>query len=247
MKQKLWPKLWAAFSVLLVACAYNRPITTPMQQVNYPALADLPTEQKQLLIFLPGIGGKLSDFERYDFIRLLQEKYPAMDVKLLDAHFSYYRQSLIVNRLHNEVILPAKAQGYCQIHLAGISLGGYGALLYLREQGDTLIDSISLLAPYLGEPKHYAHLLDASKTAQDSDNKLNIWPWLTRLTETQKQLLYLAYGEQDRLVDGQNLLAGLLASDHSFTMAGKHRWPVWRSLWQKGLSTNKLLPATTCP
>lgn len=247
MKIKHWRHKLIILSVLLTACAYKRPITEPIMQVHYPALLDVPVAEKQLLVFLPGIAGKLSDFERYDFIRLLQQRYPAMDVALVDAHFAYYRQKIILDRLQNEVILPAKNKGYCKVHLAGISLGGYGSLLYMREYGDQFVSSFSLLAPYLGDARFYAHVLDNTKKAEAVDDELNLWPWLSSLTKEQKQLIYLAYGEQDKLLDGQNALASLLPGGHSFTMAGKHRWPVWRALWQQGLESGQLLPATACP
>jgi len=247
MKIKHWRNKVVILSILLTACAYKRPMTEPITQVHFPALVEVPVEQRQLLVFLPGIGGKLADFERYDFIHLLQQRYPTLDITLVDAHFAYYRNRVILDRLQNDVILPAKNKGYCQIHLAGISLGGFGSLLYMREYGDAFVSSFSLLAPYMGEPTFYAHVLDPAKTPQAINDPLNLWPWLSSLTAEQKQLIYLAYGEQDKLLDGQNALASLLPSEHSFTIAGKHRWPVWRALLQQGLASGQLLPAMPCP
>ncbi len=49
-----------------------------------------------------------------------------------------------------DVVLPARAAGYDTIWLAGTSLGGIGALLYLRDHPDDLAGVLAL-APYLGE------------------------------------------------------------------------------------------------
>lgn len=244
---KVWRHKLVIFSILLAACASKRPLTVPIGQIYFPAPAEQTAiHERQLLVLLPGIGGKLSDFERYGFVTTVQQQYPLMDVILVDAHFAYYKQRVFLDRLHQDVMLPARQKGYCRIHLAGISLGGYGSLLYYRQHGD-VPDSVSLLAPYLGEAQFYQHLLDSSKTVQGQEDDLNLWPWLGNLSVEQKAAVFLAYGAQDKFADSNGLLAGLLPTGHSFTIAGKHRWPVWQALWQQGIGSGQLVPAKLCP
>jgi pimeloyl-ACP methyl ester carboxylesterase len=52
-------------------------------------------------------------------------------------------------RLRAEVIEPAQARGYDDIWLLGVSIGGFGSLLYAGEFPAD-IRGIVLLAPYLG-------------------------------------------------------------------------------------------------
>lgn len=241
---KYWRHALFICVIFLAACAHKRPATVPMPQLAFNAPVAHQGE-KQLLILLPGIGGKLGDFERYGFIDAVRAARPELDVVVMDAHFGYYRERQIIERLRQDVIVPAKGKGYCAIHLAGISLGGYGALLYLRTHAQD-VASVSLLAPYLGERKHYQHLLDQSHGADHLNDPLNLWPWLQALSDQQKAKIRMAYGREDKFVESLDLLAGLLPSDASFTIAGKHRWPVWQSLWHEGLKTQQLVPKQVC-
>src|SRR5207249_3519902 len=74
---------------------------------------------------------------------------PAPDVVLVGATFNYYRTGLLVPRLHEQVIQPARAQGYKEIWLIGGSMGGMGVLLYEYQHPGELTGLI-LMSPYLG-------------------------------------------------------------------------------------------------
>ena len=65
-------------------------------------------------------------------------------------HFGYYLRRTAIERLREDVIVPAQRKGYGEIDLVGISLGGFGALYYaMHHPGE--IARLFLLAPYLGE------------------------------------------------------------------------------------------------
>ena len=56
----------------------------------------------------------------------------------------------IVERIREDIIIPAKARGYRNIWMLGISMGGMGAIWYDRTHpGD--VNGLILLSPYLGE------------------------------------------------------------------------------------------------
>lgn len=240
---KHWRHKLLLMVVVLTACAFKRPMTEPINHRVYAA----PQEeqgQKSLLVLLPGIGGKVGDFEQYGFIEAVQKRHPLTDVIVVDAHFAYYRSETLIERLYQDIFLPAQQKAYCRIDVAGISLGGYGSLLVLRRYPQ-LINQVYLLAPYLGEEQHYRYLLEG-KTEPSDNNEHNLWPWLIGLNATEKARIQLAYGEQDKFSTSLQLLQSLLPAEGSFTIAGKHRWPVWQTLWQQGLNRHQWLSNPSC-
>ena len=86
---------------------------------------------KTLLIMLPGRGDRASSFVTAGFVDIADRHQ--FDVLAVDAHFGYYAERILVERLHEDIIAPAKARGYENIWLLGISMGGLGALLYAAE------------------------------------------------------------------------------------------------------------------
>src|SRR5712672_3477612 len=57
------------------------------------------------------------------------------DIVVADLHFGYYLRQTAIERLREDVILPARTRGYQCISLVGISLGGFGALYYAESSG----------------------------------------------------------------------------------------------------------------
>lgn len=106
-------------------------------------------------MLLPGIGDYASAFADHSFVEMLRDEHYGIDVVAVNAHFKYYEAHNLVEQLHQHIVLPALVQGYRRIHFAGVSLGGFGVLLYQREHPE-LVASAILLAPYLGEEVDYA-------------------------------------------------------------------------------------------
>jgi pimeloyl-ACP methyl ester carboxylesterase len=73
----------------------------------------------------------------------------AFDVVVVGPEFGDYVSGTFAERLRAEVIEPAQARGYDDIWLLGVSIGGFGSLLYAGEFPAD-IRGIVLLAPYLG-------------------------------------------------------------------------------------------------
>src|SRR5690625_6784033 len=73
----------------------------------------------------------MESFPNHGFVATGSE----LDIDMLaaDAHFGYYRERTFVQRLHEDIILPARQQGYQHIWLLGLSMGGFGAVLYCNE------------------------------------------------------------------------------------------------------------------
>ena len=91
-------------------------VTEPVRVKHYRS--DDPA--RELLIFLPGIGDVLEDYESRGFIDAAHKSGVALDITVADMHFGYYVTRTAVERLRDDIVLPAQAEGYSRISLAGI-------------------------------------------------------------------------------------------------------------------------------
>ena len=196
---------------------------------------------EQLLIFLPGIGDLPEDYEINGFIDAVRQSEISIDMAVADLHFGYYLTRTAIERLREDVVLPAREMGYKQISLAGISLGGFGALYYAMYHPEDIF-RLYLLAPYLGEESIIAELSDAggakqwkSEKVMESDYTRRLWQWLKDYSEGEKRFprLYLGYGLQDNFARANELLADLLPRERIYAIDGRHDWYTWKRLWNK--------------
>lgn len=206
-----------------------------------------------LLVMLPGAYSDIDEFENEGgYLTALRERRIAADVVLADAHMAYYFDKSIVDRLREDVMQPARAAGYRQVWIAGISLGGFGALLHEQmEPGQTA--GLLVIAPYLGEKPLLSQIERAGSLArwqapagpQGQEAEVRIWRWMQRhlASPAPQPPLYLAFATRDRMAQGHALLASALPPDRVFTTPGGHDWPEWRRLWLQALDT---LPLPRC-
>jgi len=232
-------KRWRIFSPLLRAQVPVR--LNHYASVNHP---------QELLIFLPGIGDVLEDYEFRGFIDAARRNAVPFDMTVADLHFGYYIKRIAIERLREDIILPARAKGYTRISLAGISLGGFGALYYAMHHPED-IARLFLLAPYLGDERVIGEISQAGgvkswspdTTSAEHDEPRKLWRWLKRVANGTGSLslvdFYLAYGLQDAFAAGNNLLAELLPAGHVYKIRGKHDWTTWSSLWDMLLAQSQ--------
>lgn len=229
----------------LAGCYYLRSADAPMTRLFYAHESDYAYQESftptaaDLLVLLPGIAGTPEEFASKGLIEQVAAADMPVDVLVANAHFGYYRERSLLHRLQEDVLAPARAAGYQRIYVAGISLGGFGALLHWRDTGGETVDAILLLTPFLGEPEYYAHKLDDNRQAQALDEDKNIWPWLETTSEAMRRHWYLARAESDRFMVPNGLLAEMLPEDNHVTLPGDHNWPTWRRLWPELLSLLK--------
>ena len=100
-----------------------------------------------LIVLLPGFSDGPASFDNQGMIDIVRRIAPAFDAVATDAHFAYYRNQSIVERLHADVIEPITGQ-YRTVWLVGISMGGLGAASYAMEHPD-VVAGVILLAPYM--------------------------------------------------------------------------------------------------
>jgi pimeloyl-ACP methyl ester carboxylesterase len=219
-------------------CAWLVPAERPIHSINFQSKEN---GRGNLLIFLPGIGDLPEDYERNGFIEAVRRSEISIDIIVADLHFGYYLTRTAVERLRDDIVLPARGMGYRHIALAGISLGGFGALYYAMHHPEDIF-RIFLLAPYLGDADIIAEITEAggpktwhSEDAVQSDYQRNLWQWLKEYEAQRFPALYLGYGRQDIFVAAHELLAGLLPKEQVYVIDGRHDWHTWKYLWSKFL------------
>lgn len=213
----------ALLALGVAGCASWRSADAPMYTQTDASRCTLRADT--LLVLLPGVYAHPDEFVREGFVQAVNDARLAVDVVRVDAHLNYYERDTFVDRLRQDVIAPAKARGYRAIWIAGISLGGFGGLIYAKAHPSD-VAGLVVLAPYLG---------DAA-----------IWPWLSGYADAAPghPLLYLGYGKADRFAASNGLLAAALPTSQVFTTGGGHDWAPWLRLWKAMLPT---LPLPRCP
>ena len=229
------------------ACSQKRPPVTPLP-VQYYESGNRPSST--LLVLLPGIHDPIDEFETHGFIDALRQTEQACDLVSVDAHYGYYDAGTSVERLHQDVILPAQQAGYTDIRIVGLSLGGYGDLLYANRH-PSKISTLVLLAPWLGDEELIDSLTAADglehwipNNTDDKESLQAIWLQLKEnsTAATDFPELYLGYGSTDKFGQAHALLASTLPDDHVFTVAGGHNWTSWKQLWKQMLGKKILCP-----
>lgn len=228
------------FSITGPACSHLRTTPIPLRSLRRSVQPEGEGRATTLIVMLPGRGDRLGDFERHGFISTLRDANIRADVVMVDAHLGYYYKRTIIERLQADVFAPARAQGYRRIVVAGISLGGLGALLSARDQPAS-VDGLILLSPYVGNHVGLFQEIGAAGgpalwAAKERPTKGNvdreIWTFLGRRASTLPPT-WLFFGADDYLKVGQRLLADLLPPHQVTVIPGAHDWATWQKLWQK--------------
>jgi pimeloyl-ACP methyl ester carboxylesterase len=250
----------ASWATGLSGCALmSQPSHLPMD-VDYDINACAKTQAPVLLVLLPGANMTTQELQEEGFVAAVRKQGLAVDVAIADANLRYVFDGSMMRRMADEVVGPARAQGYQRIWLAGISLGGYVALGYAQKHPGQ-IEGLMLMAPYLGRRgviddiraaggpaawRRTAQPRTSAATPEDIDHGL--WMWLTADRDNtlladrdntsnaaQRPPIWLGYGSEDRFADSHKLLAGLLPTDRVQAVPGGHDWPPWRALWSQWL------------
>ena len=221
-------------------CSYQTQIPIPVLEYGETDAS----KNKNLLIFLRGIGGNIEDFEKYGLVDDVKSRNVPVDIVIPDAHFGYYHSESIVRRLKIDIIDPAREKGYQKIWLAGFSMGGLGSLLYLKNY-PTDIDGVLLISPMLGWNPICEEIADAGGISKwepgankDQNWEYLIWGWIKEYTKSPQKYppIYLGYGSDDYIVgSGPILLGTALPKDHVFSIPGNHDYKTLRKIWQKHL------------
>jgi pimeloyl-ACP methyl ester carboxylesterase len=219
----------------LAGCAAGGDITRPVPTTFVPA----PQPAHRLVVMLPGRGDSLQSLTDTGIAQLIQQRWPDADVVLTGLTMPFYRQGRAAQRLHDEVIEPARRPAYRQVWLAGISLGGMGALLYDREYPGQM-DGLLLLSPYLGDDAIHREIRQAGgladwqpgppQTIGPDTFQHEVWRYLKDWSQRPQRTrsVWLAYGADEPFRQPIELMSPLLPADHVIMLPGKHNWKLWK-------------------
>lgn len=204
---------------------------------------------QRLFVFLPGRRDRASDFVRHGFVMMAQRRVPGLDCVAVDATIGYYFDGSVADRVHREIIRPARAFRYREIWLVGISMGGLGAFFHERKHPGE-ITGLILLAPFVGEDRKLFTEMDAAGGAaawaaaqpavavpgNKATYQRDLWRFLGRLPCEPRLQIWVAYGDHDRLLPGIERLKTVIPSERVFQLAGGHTWEVWTTGFDKILA-----------
>lgn len=237
---KFTRSIWLLALGLMLAACVRTPVT-PLPTTEYPAKA---AGEKRLLVLLRGLGGSAEDFAKFGFIEEAQKHYPHMTIWVPDTHMGYYRQRSLLPRLREDIVQKAQQQGFTRIDFAGLSLGGFGSLLFLQ-CCDSQIASVILISPYLGDGDLQKSLASSASLAEWrpdqglKDYEAALWLWLQQRPDVLQKRIWLGYGAEDRL-GGHALLARELPVQQTLVVPGGHKNPVFAQIWQRLLQQGAL-------
>lgn len=208
----------------------NRPVPTAL----------LPSDQgsHRLVVVLPGRRDRLESLRRSGVGEAIQRVWPDADVLFAELSMPYYLDRTAAQRLHNDVLLPARRRAYREIWLVGASLGGMGSILYDKTYPGQ-VDGMVLLAPYLGERAIHDEIRSAGGVAQWDPGvasgdpgqawQRELWSHLKAWEREPERTrnVWLAYGEGDYLRESMPLLAPVLPQGQVYVDEGKHAWSTW--------------------
>jgi pimeloyl-ACP methyl ester carboxylesterase len=196
--------------------------------------------ERILLLALPGAGMQPEDFTTAGFDRLLLDRGLPVDLLAADIDSGLYLDNVVPERIHAEFVLPARQRGYRRIWLLAISLGGMGALQYLRAHPGEIEGAI-LIAPFLGTRGLIAEVARDGGLAAwrpgplapgDIERPLLLWLRTQNFMAAGPPAVYLGCGRDDRFAPASALLAACLPPERVAAAAGGHDWPTWTRLWR---------------
>jgi Putative esterase len=231
---------WLAFCLSGCGLMLREP-GVPMDTLTLPFS---PAARSQtLIVFMPGAQEMPGDIVREGFVDQVRTRGIDADVVVADAHLGYFYSGSFEQRLHEDVIRPARAQGYRSIWVAGISLGGFGAMRYARAHPEA-VNGVIALAPYvaprlvLQDVWHAGGLLRWTPEGAPRPIEHDLLLWLKGYADPAQTRppLYMGYGERDRLQPFlPPLMAGILPPERLLSAPGDHDWPPWKAMWADAL------------
>lgn len=220
---------------LLVFNARHGPIPT------LTLAAPQPGTDTRLVIVLPGIEDDLDSLHASGIGAAIQQAAPDMEVLLTGATPAYYLRQDLVRRLQQEIVAPARARGVHEIWMVGMSMGGFGTLLYeQRHPGE--MTGLVLLAPFMGRPGLTTTIAAAGGLRQWAPPQqlsflhpdrvpAQLWQMIRHWSESPErtQRIWLACGHDDSFMPASRLIAATLPADHFLERPGAHTRAVWVS------------------
>lgn len=203
------------------------------------AAADDARAAPRCVVMLPAAFCAAEDFVREGFVSAARAHSVSLDLVFVQPAARHVTDRSVLTRLHEEVILPARARG-SRVWLGGISLGGYLTLGYAaRHPGE--LEGLCLLAPYLGSHLVTGAIARAGGVARwqptgcDDDEEQRLWRFVKDY-DRRGLRMHLGMGRDDRFADRHRVLAQVLTEAEVDSVPGGHDWPTWHRLWENFLT-----------
>jgi len=226
-------------------CAVLRAPSVPMTYLFDPLPAAAPDHPaaRCLLVLLPGTGDSIVDLVDRGMLAMVRERRIAADVLIADAHFGYYRSRTAVQRIWTDLLEPRVA-AYDEVWLAGVSLGGFGALLCasnLEVARHADVAGVLAVAPYLGGNDVADAVLAAGglrswqPPAEEPSVGERVFGWLRGYGDptVERPLFLLGVGADDKLVRQVRAAATILPPANVIEVPGEHEWPAFLAVWAR--------------
>lgn len=202
-------------------------------------IAPVESDDRILLLMLPGAKNTPQQLVENGFIRALRERNLPVDVLALDAHVDLYLARADIERLLHRTLDEVRLQGYRRIWLLGISLGGSGAMI-CATQRTAEIEGMVLLAPFLGTRGIIAEVAAAGGLHRWQAGEIGIRDHERALLEQLRcsplgtaefPSIYLGFGSEDRYRGASMVLSEHLPPHCVIVKSGGHDWETWKVLW----------------
>ena len=236
MKRILWFCAAAIIVVVFLGCSGSRDQKT-LHSVRYPGM----TGKRSFVVLLPGFGGKGSYYETQGFLEEVWERRFEATMEVVDLKPTLYLGGRVVELLKTGVIEPAKAEGFEDIYLVGVSMGGHGVLLYAMAYPED-VAGIVIFAPFISGEVASEAIDEAGGLETWEDCPFLAWTYACNLWKSLKvyvsdsrnqRKVVLGFGTEDSFVDQCRILAEVLLPEQVFTVSGGHDWATWKKLWIK--------------
>ncbi len=230
--------LWLLLGFALSGCNVFRSPVAPVPTIIDLLPGNSPVGDRILLVFLPGAQEVPEDLVREGFVQQVRKRGIAADVVLADMHPRYYSGRTFDKRLKEDILDPARARGYRQVWLAGISLGGFGSLMYSR-LNEGAIDGVIAMAPFIATNSVLEEVNQAGGLAQwnepvvEGDWQRDLLRWLKGYGDptAKRPLLFIGYGTRDGFASFNAAVGALLPAQQVRSAEGGHDWGPWKQLW----------------
>jgi enterochelin esterase-like enzyme len=196
------------------------------------------------LILLSGTYSEPEDFVREGFPAAVGEHGIDAEIVMAEVRAAWFADGTIVQQIHEQLVVPARARGRSRIWLAGVSLGGLAALSYAARH-EREIAGIVLISPYpatrdvlremeaAGGPGRWKPVIPP-----EGDLEREAWLWLAT-PGGDRPPVHCYFASGDRFAAGQRRMAETLAPERVREMPGGHDWSAWRALWSEFLDNSK--------
>jgi pimeloyl-ACP methyl ester carboxylesterase len=190
------------------------------------------------LVLLPPAASTAEDFLREGFFDDLNTYGIAATIVRSELPVDMYAADSVLTPLRERVLDPLRIGTNDRVWIVGISLGGMAALACAEAHRD-LVDGVFAIAPWPGLRPLWSDVPNAGgiaawamqNTLTAFDDERRVWRWLGEGACGGPEVV-LAYGKQDRFLEGQQLLGDALPATHRLLLDGAHDWTTWRALWQ---------------